>query len=499
MFEFILFEVRTYKNVLKCSTFTFNIYLSQFDYFSKLGEQEKAEGFLMDVLKNYRPVSNLAFVGKVIEKVVAQQLTHHLTANNLHEKFQSAYKALHSTETALLKVQSDILESVDAGNVVVLVMLDLSAAFDTIDHNMLFDRLVSRFGVTDAALLWFQSYLKDRQQSVNIDGVQSDPKPLAYGVPQGSVLGPLLFTCYTAPLCDIIIQHGLNQHFYADDGQLYMVIKLKRILEPQQTLQQIETCVKDVCLWMLQNMLKLNDDKTEVIVFGTKHNLRKVEGLTVQVGSASVKHSRCVRNLGVMQDELLNMKKQVANICRTSNYQLRNIGFIRRYLTADATKLLVHAFIVSRLDYGNALLYGMAGGLVKKLQTVQNSAARLITRTSKRDHITPALFSLHWLPVAYRIQFKILVYVYRALNDLAPSYLADMIQLYSPSRTLRSQNKLLLAANCRTKLKTIGDRSFQVAGPKLWNELPIDIRSSKDLVTFKRNLKTYFFNKHYIK
>ena len=163
-----------------------------------------------EILKNYRPVSNLSFVSKVLERVVAQRLTSYMTDNNLHEYLQSAYKPGHSTETALVKVQNDILTSIDQHGIVILILLDLSAAFDTIDHDVLFSRMESTLGITGPALEWFRSYLGDRTLQVQIDDSFSASQEVLWSVPQGSVLGPLLFLIYLLPLGILIRKHGLE-------------------------------------------------------------------------------------------------------------------------------------------------------------------------------------------------------------------------------------------------------------------------------------------------
>ena len=155
-------------------------------------------------LKNYRPVSNLTFVSKLLERMVAKQLHDHLSQHQLYEKHQSAYRKRHSTETALTRVQNDILRAMDDSKATVLVLLDLSAAFDTVDHNFLLERL-KQCGISGTAQSWFKSYLEDRSQKVHLRGRSSASSSLRFGVPQGSVLGPILFTIYTIPLGEIVM------------------------------------------------------------------------------------------------------------------------------------------------------------------------------------------------------------------------------------------------------------------------------------------------------
>jgi len=443
------------------------------------------------VKKNYRPVSNLSFLSKHLERVVAKRLTDHMAANNIWEPFQSAYRCQHSTETALIKVHNDIMRALDDGKVGVLVMLDLSAAFDTVDHEQLLARLHA-VGVRGKALSWFRSYLKDRAQLVVIEGCHSSEVALDCGVPQGSVLGPLLFSLYIGPLGALIRNHGLDFHFYADDSQLYV------FSEPVQGLvdgavARIERCVHELRTWLRAHFLRCNSDKTEVLVVGSRCRVAKIKVPHVMVGDSAVHPVDSVRDLGAVFDTEMTMEAHVTAVCRSARFHLRNIGKVRRYLTSDTCQRVIHALVSCRLDINNALLVGLPQRLISKIQRCQNVAARIVACQRQSCHITPVLMELHWLPVVYRIQYKVLLHVYRALNGLSPEYLASALERYVPSRQLRSTDCLLLKVP-HTKHRW-GDRAFSKVGPVLWNGLPLTVRGAPSLDSFKRQLKTILFTR----
>ena len=185
------------------------------------------------------------------------------------------------------------------------------------------------------------------------------------------------------------------------------------------------------------------------------------------------------------------MEYHVNNVVKSAFYKLREIPYFRKYLTIDAAKTLIHAYVTSRVDYCNGLLFGLPNNLLNKLQSVLNTAARVVTMTRKYDSITLVLKMLHWLPVKLRVQFKQLLLVFKCLNGQAPVYLRTKL-CYKPSNNLRSSDGKLLVVP-RSRMKSYGDRCFSIAGPKLWNALPKKIRMCTDLEPFKRMLKTHWY------
>lgn len=443
-------------------------------------------------LKNYRPVSNLSFLSKLLEKVILDQLNRHLLAHNLLQPFQSAYRKHHSTETALLHILNNLLLNTDSGRISLLTLLDLSAAFDTIDHSILLQRLNYTFGIAETALAWFSSYLSNRLQTVHINGKQSAPIKLSCGVPQGSVLGPILFTLYTSPLSQIMQSHNLDHHFYADDTQLQDSDTPDKL---QTLLTRTADCYLDIKNWMTNNKLKLNDSKTEAMLIGTRQKLSQLPtSLTLPLDTTSIELSTTVKNLGVIFDNTLSMQDFITHTTQSCYHHIRRISQIRKYLSIEATAKLVVSLILSRIDYCNSLLSNLPATTILPLQRVQNNAARLVLKKRKHDHITPLLQTLHWLPVTNRILYKTLTLCYKSINNSAPLYLSTSLQTHTTARPLRSSADNLLLHIPRTNL-TLGSRAFSVAAPRSWNDLPLNLRSKSSVLSFKSSLKTHLFPK----
>ena len=383
-------------------------------------------------LKNYRPVSNLSFLSKVLEKIVLSQLLDHLTHNHLLNPHQSAYRQSHSTETALLRIFNDILLGLDNDKVALLALLDLSAAFDTIDHSILLSRLQTSFGISGTVLSWFQSYLLDRSQTVCVKGASSKPSVLSFGVPQGSVLGPILFVLYASPVSDVISRHTMSHESFADDTQVHQSAPIDGI---GGLMARTRECISDLKVRMTQNKLQLNDEKTELLLACPKKFLDHPSLLTfLEIGNTTVPFSSSVCSLGVTLDPTHSFQQHISNVCRSAYLELRKISSVRHLLSAEAATTLVCAFIFSKLDYCNSLFAGLPKHLIHRLQRIQNNAARLVCKSFKFEHVSPLLHSLHWLPISDRIDYKISSLTHSAICGTGPEYLSELVQIYTPSR-----------------------------------------------------------------
>ena len=375
-------------------------------------------------IQNYCPVSLLPF----LSKTNVLPLTNFFSQNNLLDPHQSGFRPGHSTETALLAVKES-LQTVQAASVSsVLILLDLSASSDTVNHSILLSSLAAT-GICCTALDWIKSYLSGRSSQVAWAGNVSTPHPLVTGVPQGSILGPLLFSMYTRSLGPVISAHGISYHCYADDTQLFLSFSPS----DTQVSTQISTCLRDIQSWMDNHHLKLNPGTMELIFFPALTS--PFSDFSISLGEATVTSSPSDRNLGVVMDNRLSLSENITAVTRTCRFFLYNIRRIRPFLTTYSTQLIVQAMVLSRLDYCNSLLAGLPASAIRPLQLIQNAAARLIFNVPRYTHTTALITDLHWLPVMARIKFKTLVLAYQAVKESAPAYIQQLIRPYTPAAT----------------------------------------------------------------
>ena len=444
-------------------------------------------------LSNYRPVSNLTFLSKLVERVVLSRLQQHMNNINFNCNTQFGYKKHHGTETLLIKLVNDLLVGLDSRSGVVLVLIDLSAAFDTVCHNKLINILSNELKIQGVALKWFKSYLKGRTQRVLIDDHLSEPLELSFGVPQGSVLGPILFNIYVSSLSNVFINSGFQTLSYADDNAGYQVFTMSSTSNVLNL--SIPSLLSNVSNWMQQFFLKINEDKTKIIIFGSrffKSNL-SIDTVTTE-SNEIIDIVDKVKYLGAYLDDRLSMKDHINKITSHCYSNLRKIKSIRSFLTQQQCELLINATVTSRIDYSNALFFNLNwSNCLAKLSKIQSYASKIILKRGRRQGLPfpERLNVLHWLSIKKRVAYKILLLVFKCLHNKAPQLLSALVPVNTSARQINSLSTRLFYPT-----SSYGQRAFSYYAPRLWNALPTYMRTIELLSEFKSKLKTFLFQNY---
>ena len=413
--------------------------------------------------------------------MVATRLKHHMKDNKLESKNAYGYKEGHSTELLLVKVVDGLLTAFDKKKATVLLLLDLSAAFDTVDQDKLLHMLRYDIGLNGTVYKWFESFIKGRSQRVKINESYSDVDMLCYGLAQGSVLGPPLFNIYIRSLYPYIQALDYDIEGFADDHQLFK--SFLPVFQVEILGQGINDCLKAVENWMNEFFLKLNKTKTKILVLAPLSIMSSIIIHGTFVENQCIRFVSCAKNLGVWLDENLNFSFHVKKVASHAFMVIRGIYKIKYFLPKEYLCTIVCSLVLSLLDYCNALYYGLNSKEIALLQSAQNAAIRLIGggRKYDRQSLTPLYNELHWLRIRERIVFKLCLIVHKCVWGRGPESYDEMIVMKN-SRTLKLVEK---------KFDTgYGKRAFSCAGPKLWNCLPMNVREEKDTESFKKLLKS---------
>ena len=299
------------------------------------------------------------------------------------------------------------------------------------------------------------------------------------------------------PIGDICRRHQVEFHQYADKTQIYFSFRPSKPNSKHDCTTRIENCIAENGIWMTQNLLKLNCDKTEFILFGTLQQLSKVNDIGLHIDSSIIKPTNHARNLGFIMDSLLKNGPHINKITSSCYCKLHDIAKIRPCLDTKSAQLIVQALVLSNINYCNSLLAGSSQYQLDKLQHIQNMGCRVISNIRKHDHVSPAIKHLHWLKISERITYKLCLLVYKCRNNLAPKYLLDLLPWNPSSRDLQSsQSDIYVPCFKNSQCK---HSSFSSTGPRAWNSLPTVIKNAQSLHVFKALLKTHLFNITYNK
>ena len=448
------------------------------------------------LLKSYRPISNLSFVSKVLESVINLQLQVHFEDNKLLDNYQSAYRIGHSVETALSHVHDSIMKQLDRGRTVFLVLLDLSAAFDTISHKHLLHVLENRFHIGPNVLNLISSYLTNRFTRVRVGTSLSAPKLCPYGVPQGSILGPVFFNCIMSELPSTLKDIGISSHLYADDTQFWVSFKSG---DESIARRRVSHAFKIISRFMSCNSLKLNASKTQFLPIGRSIVHSDVAPLALD-DNTLISPSSDVRNLGITFDNQMNYGKHISGVRKAGFQQLKRLSSIRSYVPSNLYKTLIQSYISSKLDFCNSLFANLPDTAINRIQNLQNACAKSIMKKKKSDSASEQLRHLHWLPVKCRIQYKVSLWCHKSVHSKqsVPAYISDKLIVRHAQRFTRSSLGIVLEQGYSAKLDSAGMRSLESFGPAVWNSLPVDLRAISKYDSFKKALKTYYFRQCYV-
>ena len=438
---------------------------------------------------NYRPIAILPVVSKLIEKVAHKQLYTFLSTHNILSKSQFGFRPGHSTSAALGSLTDDWLRFIDIGQIIGAIYIDLKRAFDTVDTKVMSTKL-RRIGCSDRVIKWFISYLNNRKQRVAVRGTLSDEHSVSLGVPQGSVLGPLLFLIYIDDLVQALKHCSITM--YADDTTLY--VHSTSLLDIQCKLQDDMNSLKE---WLYANKLKLNTDKTKFMLIGTPQklsNITSMEGsIRIEFNGDVIEQCTMMKCLGVMIDEHLSWSYHVDYVCKKVYASLSMLRRVRPYVDENTLNILYLCLVQSHLDYC-CEIWGLRFNMhTERIIKLQKRAARLILKCSFYTPSKEMFHKLKWLPFNDRVTYFKCVFMYKCINGLSSQFYRDVFEFACNSHyfnTRYAANDNLITPKVHTE---IFKHSLYYSSILLWNSLPVEIKQVQSLSIFKRKLKLHLF------
>ncbi|KAF2358585.1 Reverse transcriptase domain [Trinorchestia longiramus] len=434
----------------------------------------------INTASNYRPISLLPVLSKILEKVISNQLLTHLDKSNLLHPNQYAYRKHTNTQDALLNITEKIYSDIDTKNVTQLLLLDLSKAFDSVEHTRLLQK-ISNLGI---ATQWFQSNLANRSHAVRLENTISSPIQNDFGVPQGFILGPLLFSIFINDFPPM--PSNTRIFMYADDVQIAMT---SAPVKPSQTKSDAEILLKHVKSWYGQNGLKLNASKT-VHHFSFQEHNKKAPKFNFNVRNNIIEPVGKGKNLGVWFDQNMSFTSHVEKTCSKISGTLMFLHRVKNVLDEKTRLLDIQSIVLSRFDYCDLVWGDIPKGLQKELQKCMDFAAKVVCKGNfrKNDHATPLVEKLNWTPIEQRVLIHKVKYVFFSLYR--PQSSANVVKFYPPT-TKGVKHDRRHDVNISFRSSDAGQRALSISGALLWNKLPMHMKINQSIKNFKKNVTSF--------
>ena len=405
----------------------------------------------------------------------------HLELNNLLSNTQHGFRSKLSTETALLKITDSICNNIDNNLIFLVILCDLSKAFDSVSHDISIDKL----DIVNVDKFWFDDYLGNRQQSVKIGNVTSSSTDITYGVPQRSILGPILFLIYVNDMCNVNFSCSLVQ--YADDCQFILKGKV-------EDLDEIVKIAEDTLIkakhYFDKNGLLMNAKKTQCMFIGSRHNIAKIpDDLRIFLDGNEITPANTIKNLDVHMDRFMTFDTHIQEMRKKVMGILIYLNRMKDNIPPNVREMVVQTIALSVINYCVRIWGAGSRSNLHKVQKLQNFAARIVVgNVRKYEHVTQHINNLKWLKIENKFNFDVCVFVFKVLNNLLPPWLLSLPPVREfHTRNTRQQNDLYISIT-RT---IVGEREISVRGPSLWNRLPDSIKTATNISAFKRKLKIH--------
>ena len=427
----------------------------------KSGDKGKAE--------NYRPISILPSASKILERVVHTQVYGFLQQHSLFSNAQFGFRKNHSTSSCILYLTDIIYKSIDIGNFTGVVFLDLKKAFDTVDHDILLKKLY-KYSFGRESIDWFRNYVMNRKQLVKVNGVKSDVKDMVCGVPQGSILGPLLFILYIKDMVEYLVESRIN--LYADDTALYY--SANDIENVMNVLSREMMCVGE---WLRANKLTLNISKTKFIIFGSPHRLRNLPDIKLQLYGKEIERVDCMKYLGVLLDSSLSFEQHIDYLSDKASQKLGAIRKVRDLLDVSTTLTLYKSLVLPHFDYCDTVYMTSSLKNLNKLQLIQNSACRTILLANRYTSVVDMHNELKLTTLYIRRNLHMASECHRHIYFEGRASLGHFyvpVLRHDTVQTRAEQSNRMFVPRTRT---VAGDKAMSVRGPRFWNSLRDDLRA----------------------